>query len=117
MKLPHTGSLDSNLALISVKQIQNFAWVYITIVTIVICLSTESCSSLHYNGDNSYLFVNGKEIFKFKADIENVNFQTQFGLGTISNGSGATESKEVSPKAISDILNIYKYLMVKNNLK
>ena len=25
------------------------------------------CSSLHYNGDNSYLFVNGKEIINFKA--------------------------------------------------
>ena len=25
------------------------------------------CLSLHYNGDNSYLFVNGKEIYKFKA--------------------------------------------------
>ena len=25
------------------------------------------CLSLHYNGDNSYLFVNGKEIIKFKA--------------------------------------------------
>ena len=24
--------------------------------------------SLHYNADNSYLFVNGKEIFKFKFD-------------------------------------------------
>ena len=24
--------------------------------------------SLHYNVDNSYLFVNGKQIFKFKAD-------------------------------------------------
>ena len=23
--------------------------------------------SLHYNGDNSYLFVNGKEVAKFKA--------------------------------------------------
>ena len=23
--------------------------------------------SLHYNGDSSYLFVNGKEIFNFKA--------------------------------------------------
>ena len=27
--------------------------------------------SLHCNGDNSYLFVNGKEIIKFKAkDLE-----------------------------------------------
>ena len=25
------------------------------------------CSSLHYNEANSYLFVNGKEIVKFKA--------------------------------------------------
>ena len=25
------------------------------------------CLSLHYNGDNSYLFVNGTEIHKFKA--------------------------------------------------
>ena len=25
------------------------------------------CLSLHYNGDNSYLFVNSKEIIKFKA--------------------------------------------------
>ena len=25
------------------------------------------CLSLHYNGDNSYLFVNGAEQFKFKA--------------------------------------------------
>ena len=25
------------------------------------------CVSLHYNGDNSYLFVNGKEIINFKA--------------------------------------------------
>ena len=25
------------------------------------------CLSLHYNGENSYLFVNGTEIYKFKA--------------------------------------------------
>ena len=25
------------------------------------------CLSLHYNGDNSYLFVNGKEIINFKV--------------------------------------------------
>ena len=33
------------------------------------------CLSLHYNGDNSYLFINGKEIHKFKAkDSEIVPF-------------------------------------------
>ena len=26
------------------------------------------CLSLHYNGDNSYLFVNGREVTKFKAN-------------------------------------------------
>ena len=50
---------------------------------------------MHYNADSSYLFVNGKEIFKVKADIKNVNFPTQFCLGSISNGFSATESREV----------------------
>ena len=30
--------------------------------------NTKFCLSLNYNGNNSYLFVNGKEIFKIKAD-------------------------------------------------
>ena len=51
--------------------------------------------SLHYNGGNSYLFVNGKEIFKFKANNGNVNFPTQICLGSISNGFDATESRKV----------------------
>ena len=29
--------------------------------------NTKFCLSLHYNGANSYLFVNGTEIIKFKA--------------------------------------------------
>ena len=48
--------------------------------------NTKFCLSLHYNADNSYLFVNGKEIFKLKADNKNVNFPTQFCLRSISNG-------------------------------
>ena len=31
--------------------------------------------SLNYNGNNSYLFVNGKEICKFKIDDKNVKCQ------------------------------------------
>ena len=27
---------------------------------------------LHYSGDNSYLFANGREIFKFKANNKNM---------------------------------------------
>ena len=52
--------------------------------------------SLHCNSDNSYLFVNRKEISKFKADDKNVNFPTQFCLGHISNRFISTESREVS---------------------
>ena len=86
--------------------------------------------SLHYNGGNSYLFANGKEIFKFKVGNKNVNFPTQVCLGSISNGFGATESIEVALKGSvydfpvsyyavnkSNILNIHKYLMDKNNIK
>ena len=46
--------------------------------------------------DNSYLFVSGKEIFKFKADKKSVNFPTQLCLGSISYGFSATESREIS---------------------
>ena len=86
--------------------------------------------NLHYNADNSYLFVNGKEIFKFKADNKNINFPTQFCLGSISNGFSANESREVSLNGNlynflvdsnsidkSDILNIDEYLVNKNNIK
>ena len=44
------GAPEKKLALILVKQRQFFFL------------------SLHYNDDNSYLFVNGKEIYKFKAN-------------------------------------------------
>ena len=100
------------LVLILVKQTQKFSWV------------------LHYHADNSYLFVNGKEILKFKADNKNINFPTQFCLRSISNGFSASESREVSLNVIvydfsvdynfivkSGILNIHKYLMAKNNMK
>ena len=52
--------------------------------------------SLPYNAGNSYLFVKGKEIFKFKADNKIVNFPTQFCLESISNGFSNTGSREVS---------------------
>ena len=92
-------------------------------------VTTKFCLSLPYNDDNSYLFVNGKEIFKFKADDINVNFPTLFCLGSISNGLSANGSRELSLNENvynfsvdynsidkSDILNIQKYLMVKNNI-
>ena len=41
------------------------------------------CLSLHYNGANSYLFVNGKEIVKFKAK-DSAFVATPLCLGNIS---------------------------------
>ena len=58
--------------------------------------NTKFCFSLDSNAVNSYLFINGKEIIKFKADNKNVNFPTRFCLGSISDGVSATESREVS---------------------
>ena len=91
---------------------------------------TEFCLRLNYNADNSYLFVNGKEILKFKAGNKNVIFPTGFCLGSISNGFSATESSKVSLNENvydflvdcnsidkSYILSIYKCLMIKNNTK
>ena len=92
--------------------------------------NTKFCLRLHYNAGYSYFFVNGKEILKFKPDNKNVNFLTQFCLGSISSGFNATDSREKSLKGNvpdfpvdynsfdkSDILNIHKYLMTKNNIK
>ena len=92
--------------------------------------NTKLCLSLYYNADNSYLFANGKEIFKFKGENKNVVFPTQFCLGSISNGFSAIEYREVSLNGNvysfsvdynsidkSHILTIHKYLMTKNNIK
>ena len=90
----------------------------------------KSCLSLHYTADNSYLFVNGKEIIQFKAGNKIINFLTWFCLGSISDGFSAAESREVPLNGNvydfsvnfnfiekSDILNIHKYLISKNNIK
>ena len=76
------------------------------------------------------MFVNEKEIFKFNGDNKNVNFPTQFSLESISNRFSATESREVSLNGKvydvsvnynvidkSGILNILKYVIIKNNIK
>ena len=56
------------------------------------------CLSLHYNHDNSYLFVNRNEIYKFKADTKDVKFSIKFNLESISNKFEAVNSREVSFK-------------------
>ena len=66
-------------------------------------------------------------MFKFKAGNKNIDFPTQFCLGSISNRFSASEFREVSLNGNvynfsnsidkSDILIFHKYLMNKNNIK
>ena len=82
---------------------------------------------MHYNGTNSYLFVNVTEIIKFKAkDFEIVPYSLC--LGNISkdwtndmkktgfNGYIYDFSTDYNAINKSDILDIHKYLMKKNNM-
>ena len=86
------------------------------------------CLSLHDNGANNYLFVNGTEIYKFKAkDFEIVVGPTC--LGNISkdwsvenvkrtgfNGYVYDFSVNYDAIPVDDIKAIHKYLMKKNNI-
>ena len=73
--------------------------------------------SLHYDGDSSYLFVNGKKVNNFfwelylKNLIKNESKEVSFkwNVYDLSVNYGSIDK--------SDILNIHKYLMVKNNIK
>ena len=86
------------------------------------------CLSLHYNGVNSYLFVNGKEIIKFKAKDSEI-LVTLLCLGDISkdwsvdnmkdtglNGYVYDFSVDYDATAVDDIKDTHKYLMKKNNI-
>ena len=90
--------------------------------------NTKFCLNLHYNEANSYLFVNGTEIIKFKAkDSESLAYSLC--LGNISkdwtndnmkktgfNGYIYDFSSDYYAIAVSDILDIHKYLMKKNGI-
>ena len=86
------------------------------------------CLSLHYNGANSYLFVNGTEIYKFKAKDSEI-VATPLCLGNISKDWSVDNMKrtgftgyvydfsvDYEAIAVDDIKNIHKYLMKKNNI-
>ena len=81
--------------------------------------------SLHYNGANSYLLINGTEIYKFKAKDSEV-LATLLCLGNISkdlsidnmkktgfNGYFYDFSVDYDATDVDDIKDIHKYLMKK----
>ena len=84
------------------------------------------CLSLHYNGANSYLFVNGTEIYKFKAKDSEI-VASPLCLGNILkdwtvdnmkktglNGYVYDLSVDYDAIAVDDVLDIQNYLMKKN---
>ena len=84
------------------------------------------CLSLHYNGADSYLFVNGTEIYKFKANDSEI-VASPLCLGKISkdwstdnmkkktgfNGYVYDFSVDYAAIAVDDIKDIHNYLMKK----
>ena len=81
--------------------------------------------SLHYNGENSYMFVTGTEIYKFKAKVS-VIVAALLCLGNILKDWSADNMKKTGfnryvydfsvdydATDVDDILDIHKYLMKK----
>ena len=86
------------------------------------------CLSLYYNGDNSYLFVNGKEVTKFKVKNSEL-IKYPMWIGGLSKDSDTNRRKDtglygnvydfsVDYSAITNdkIVDIHNYLMKKNNI-
>ena len=86
------------------------------------------CLSLYYNGANSNLFVNGTEIYKFKAkDSEIVtsplclaNISKDWSADNMKkagfNGCVYDFSVDYDATDVDDIKDIHKYLMKKNDI-
>ena len=84
------------------------------------------CLSLHYNGANSYLIINGAETIKFKAKYSEIkpislclgNGPKDFSVDNLKktglNGYVYDFSVDYDAIAIDDILGIHKYLMKKH---
>ena len=85
--------------------------------------------SLHYNGDDSYLFVNGKQELKFKCKTESL-VKEKLCIGNLSDKWTTSESEKtglcgsiydfaVDYKPITGVGPIYdmrRYLMIKHNI-
>ena len=85
------------------------------------------CLSLHYNGLNSYLFINGVEIYKFKAKASEINVgplclnvSQEFSANMKKTGLHKYVyhfSVDYNNINVANTLDNHKYLMVKNNTK
>ena len=86
------------------------------------------CFSLHYNGGNSYLFVNVTEIYKFKAKASKI-LATPLCLGNIWKDWSIDNMKrtgfnryvfdlsvDYDATDVDNMLDIHNYLMKKNEI-
>ena len=97
-------------------------------IQLILQSTIKNCLTLHYNGANSYLFVNSKEIHNIKAkDSEIVAIPLCLGNipkdCTVDNMKKAELNRYVydfsvdyDAIAVDDILDIYNYLIKKNDI-
>ena len=86
--------------------------------------------SLHYNGDNSYLFVNGRQELKSKTNADQL-VQEKLCIGNLSDQWTTSESQKTGlygsiydfvvdyeqVVGVKTIYDIHRYLMTKHNIK
>ena len=87
------------------------------------------CSSVHFNGSNTFLFVNATKIYQFKAKDPEIK-KYPLCLGNISKDFATNNMKKTGLNGYvyqfsvdnniidtSSIINIHKYLMKKHDIK
>ena len=86
--------------------------------------------SLHYNGDESYLFVNGRQELKFKAKTDQL-VKEKLCIGNLSDQWTANESEKTGfygsiydfvvdyeqIVGVKTIYDMHRYLMTKHNIR
>ena len=74
------------------------------------------CLSLHYNGENRYLFVNGTEIWKFQANDSPILVVGQICFGNISNDWLVDNMKKIGFTGYVYDFSVDYYLMVVHDI-
>ena len=86
--------------------------------------------SLHYNNNDSYLFINGKQELKFKAKSGQVLIEKRLCIGNLSAQWTTSESEKTESygniygfvvdykrvKSVKYIYDMHRYLMIKHNI-
>ena len=86
--------------------------------------------SLHYNDNDSYLFINGKQELKFKAKSDQVIKEKRLCIGNLSTQWTTSESEKTGlygniydfvvdykrVKSVKYIYDMHRYLMIKHNI-